>query len=163
MATKIPLTAITSSNLAAIGYDELRQIVAVQFKNADIWHYAGVPASVWYDFQEASSKGSFYAKTIRGHYPGEKMTGSCPKCGDTGWLGEPCADRGCAVYTGPVKHALIWDHPTARAPRQRAAYCGVYAAPTAFAADLAHVTCAACKEVLAEREAIAGEESLHRS
>ena len=91
MAIKIPVTECLSSTLAGIGYDEGRQILAVQFRTADVWHYAGVPLALWYDFREAPSKGSFYAKTIRGHYPGEKMTGSCPKCGDTGWLGEPCA------------------------------------------------------------------------
>lgn len=101
---KIPLEAITSSNLAAIGYDPVRQILAVQFLRGDIYHYAGIGLELALELGAAESKGSFYAKRIRGQFQGELMTGTCPKCGDAhGWAGSTCNDCGCDVYVVPPR------------------------------------------------------------
>jgi hypothetical protein len=95
-AIKIPLEPVVSSNLAAYGYDGPKQILAVEFKGGDIFHYAGVPLEVALAFLQAESKGSFYAQQIRGKYQGQKMTGHCPACGALGWVGDRCEDCGTA-------------------------------------------------------------------
>jgi len=96
---KIDLEPVTSSNLAAYGYDGAKKILAVEFKNGHIYHYADVPPETALGFLNADSKGSFYGKMIRGKFTGQKMTGRCPKCEDApGWIGDVCADCGTATY-----------------------------------------------------------------
>lgn len=99
-AEKIPLEAVVSSNLAAVGYNPAKQILAVQFaKSGIIIHYAPVPPELAADLGAAESKGAFYAKHIRGKIQGERMTMPCPNCNDEGWIGETCSDCGTAQYT----------------------------------------------------------------
>lgn len=99
MVEFIPLIPIASSNLHAVGYDDAAITLAVQFKNGDIFHYRDVPETVWSEMQQAPSKGSFYAKEIRGKFKGEKMTGSCNRCGDgPGYLATACSSCGCGAY-----------------------------------------------------------------
>lgn len=65
----IELKPVTSSNLAAWGYDPEQQLLAVQFKNStDVHHHEGVEPEKVEDMAKAESIGSFYAKSIRGHY-----------------------------------------------------------------------------------------------
>jgi hypothetical protein len=96
---RIPLDPVVSTNLAAIGYDPARKILAVKFRSSGaIYHYAGVSSETAFAFQHAESKGTYFARGIKGLYQGEKMTGPCPACGDTGWIGDKCEDCGCATY-----------------------------------------------------------------
>jgi hypothetical protein len=95
---RIPLEGITSSNLAAFGYDADRKILAIQFKSGAIYHYAGIDLLLANELYGAESRGSFYAKNIRGKFQGERMTGPCANCGDEGWVGDKCTDCGTAVY-----------------------------------------------------------------
>lgn len=97
VAERIPLEDVQSSNLAAIGYNDVKQILAVQFRSGAIFHYAPVSEDLFRAFCQAPSLGTFYAKEIRGKVSGQKMTGTCPKCGAMGWIGETCTDCGCAV------------------------------------------------------------------
>lgn len=95
---KIPLEEVTSSNISAAGYDPTKRIMAVQFKSGLIIHYAEVPLETVTAFYIAESKGKFYSSTIRSKFPAEAMTGPCPACGDTGWIGDKCVDCGTADY-----------------------------------------------------------------
>ena len=52
----------------------------------------------WEAFQEAPSKGSFYAHEIKGQFTAEKVTGTCSSCSDVGMLGQMCEDCGTATY-----------------------------------------------------------------
>ena len=90
--------AVTSSNIAAVGYDADSQTLAVEFKHGHVYHHLGVPASVVDDFDQAESKGRFYAANIKGKFKSEMMTGVCPSCGDTGWIGRECVDCGTRDY-----------------------------------------------------------------
>ncbi len=58
----------TSSNIAAIRYDEDQLLLEVEFLNSTRYHYYEVPAHIALAFDQASSKGSFLASTIKGHY-----------------------------------------------------------------------------------------------
>lgn len=97
---RIGLEAIESSNLAAIGYDERRQIVAVKFKSGAIFNFGSFPPDRMLEFYGAPSRGKWFAEHIKGgKYPGQKMTGDCPQCGAKhGWIGDRCEDCGCGVY-----------------------------------------------------------------
>ncbi len=46
--------------------------LVVTFKNGGRYTYYDVPASVYAEYQEAESKGSFLAKNIRGRYRTQK-------------------------------------------------------------------------------------------
>lgn len=95
----IPQEPVVSSNLAAIGYDLQRQVLAVTFKSGDVWHYASVPSALAEQLFEADSKGKFFSTHIKGKFSAEKMTGPCEKCGDKGPIGATCTDCGCGTYT----------------------------------------------------------------
>jgi hypothetical protein len=98
-ALRIPLEAVVSSNLAAVGYDPVRRILAVEFRSSGaIFHYAGLPDGLYTEFRMAPSLGSFFARNIKGKYQAAKMTGPCPNCGGTGWIGATCEDCGTASY-----------------------------------------------------------------
>ena len=96
----IVLEPVTSTALAAIGYDLEAQQLAVQFPSGHIWHYSNVPLSVWEAFQAVPSKGKFWNAEIKksGQFTAEKVTGVCGRCGDIGLLEQPCSDCGCASY-----------------------------------------------------------------
>lgn len=99
MADKIELEPLESSNLAGAGYNKDKQILALQFKDGAIFHYAPVSLEQATDFYGAESKGRHYSQHIKGKIAGQKMTGTCPKCGDKhGWIGETCSDCGTGVY-----------------------------------------------------------------
>ena len=99
MADTITRTDVDSSTIRSIGYNHTTQILAIGFKSGPVFHYADVPVGVFESFLEAESPGRFYARTIKGTFSGQKMTGPCPSCGDPhGWIGEVCTVCGDAVY-----------------------------------------------------------------
>lgn len=152
MAVKIPLEGIESSTLCAMGYDSTRQILALQFVNKKaIRHYAGVPPGVATAMYCATSKGTFFNREIKGQYQVEPMTGDCPKCGDHGWIGETCADCGCAEYSPaamPVLHFVFHDEPSATSKKLQHAACGAWVSPR----EVARVVAPTCPECLARRD-----------
>ena len=98
-AAKIQMEPVESSNLAALGYDPDKLILAVRFKHGDTYHYGSVTLDVMSEFYTALSKGQYFSLNIKGKFPGQKMTGSCNQCGAKhGWIGETCADCGGGVY-----------------------------------------------------------------
>ncbi len=60
------LTEICSTAIRFIGYDG--HTLAVIFHHGGRYDHPGVPASVYREFMQASSKGSYYARHIRGRY-----------------------------------------------------------------------------------------------
>jgi hypothetical protein len=67
----ITMKTVESSNIEAIGYAD--QTLAVKFKSGDTYHYNKVPVEVFEAFDEAKSKGSFFASTIRKGFAGIKQ------------------------------------------------------------------------------------------
>jgi hypothetical protein len=94
----IPQEPCASSSIKSRGYDLTREVLAITFTNGDVWHYGSIPDHLAEEFFQAESTGRFYAQRIKGKFPAEKMTGPCPKCGDTGLVGLRCTDCGCADY-----------------------------------------------------------------
>lgn len=62
------LNPFTSSNIAAIRYDEEQAMLEVEFSNGSRYHYFDVPTHVAQAFDQAGSKGEFLATSIKGHY-----------------------------------------------------------------------------------------------
>ena len=60
---------VQSSNVATIGYDEPTEEVYVEFYGSGLYVYAGVPRSVFLDFEGAPSKGRFVNEVLKPSYP----------------------------------------------------------------------------------------------
>jgi hypothetical protein len=62
-ATLIP---VDSSAIAAVGYDG--HTLIVEFHSGRIYDHPGVPHSVYVEFMNAPSPGTYYNRYIRGRY-----------------------------------------------------------------------------------------------
>jgi hypothetical protein len=56
---------VTSSNLAAVGYDPDTETLEVEFKNGSVYTYSAVPADVYNELMEADSIGRAFAALIK--------------------------------------------------------------------------------------------------
>jgi hypothetical protein len=63
--------SVQSTNITAIGYDADAKKLGVKFSSGKKWHYSDVPQSRFDDLMAADSKGSYFAREIKGKYPGE--------------------------------------------------------------------------------------------
>ncbi|GGF86441.1 KTSC domain-containing protein [Paenibacillus aceti] len=64
------LIPVASSNVAAVGYDESKQVFYIQFKSSQkVYEHHQVPKEVYNDLINADSVGSFYARNIKKQYP----------------------------------------------------------------------------------------------
>lgn len=61
---------IGSSNLDAVYYDAKTNQLFVEFRNGSIAGYSNVPQNLYNSLYASSSRGSFYNKHIKGHFPG---------------------------------------------------------------------------------------------
>ena len=60
---------VTSTNLVAVGFDPGSNTLEVEFHNARIYRYRGVPQAVFESLKEAESKGRYFNSKIRSQYP----------------------------------------------------------------------------------------------
>lgn len=65
--------AVSSSNVAEIGYDKDTNTLGVRFKNNSEYHYPNVPIAVFTEFQQADSKGRFMNDNIKYTYSYRKI------------------------------------------------------------------------------------------
>lgn len=59
---------VSSSAIAAIGYDPRGGHMRIQFRFGRTYDFCGVPLSVYEAFMAASSKGRYYDQHIRDRY-----------------------------------------------------------------------------------------------
>jgi hypothetical protein len=64
---------VSSSSIAAIGYDPRKGVLEVEFVHGRLYRYRGVEADVHRDFRTAASKGTFFNAHIRDAYPCERL------------------------------------------------------------------------------------------
>jgi hypothetical protein len=57
--------AISSSELASIGYDPISLVLEVEFKNGRIYEYHGVPGNVNSGLMNAASHGRYFNQYVR--------------------------------------------------------------------------------------------------
>jgi hypothetical protein len=66
----------SSEALAAAEYDAVRGILRVEFRDQSIYAYTGVPAPLYKDLLNASSKGAYFNRAIRGRFPHARVASS---------------------------------------------------------------------------------------
>jgi hypothetical protein len=64
---------VSSSNIAAVGYDAEGQTVYVQFLNGTTYAYKGVPEHEFENLRTASSVGSYLNRNYKNIYPYERV------------------------------------------------------------------------------------------
>ena len=64
---------VHSSTIAAIGYDEERAILEIEFVAGTVYRFLGVSMDVFDTFRRARSLGRFFNEHIKDAYPWEKM------------------------------------------------------------------------------------------
>jgi KTSC domain len=62
------IKSVESATLAAIGYDDAREILQLEFRSRAVYRYFGVPSSVYEALVTAPSKGRYFNGAIRGHF-----------------------------------------------------------------------------------------------
>lgn len=67
------MAPIRSSSVAAVGYDEARQELWLEFVDGDTYVYALVPPSVHRALVAAESVGRFVNQTVKPTYPYRRM------------------------------------------------------------------------------------------
>jgi hypothetical protein len=60
--------AVSSTNIAGIGYDKETQTLEVEFLKGGVYQYFDVPQAVYEGFVIADSKGKYLATQIKGNY-----------------------------------------------------------------------------------------------
>jgi hypothetical protein len=63
------VATVESTTLAAVGYDEARRALQLEFCSRAVYLYFDVPAAVYQALLDASSKGKYFNGSIRGRYP----------------------------------------------------------------------------------------------
>lgn len=66
--------SVKSSNIKAVGYDPKSKTLEVEFNSGSTYQYFEVPASIYNDFMDASSLGSFFAESIKNKFNYEKVS-----------------------------------------------------------------------------------------
>jgi hypothetical protein len=60
--------SVESTTLLSIAYDSRQRLLELEFANASVYHYLGVPAALHTELLAAPSKGRFFNRCIRGHF-----------------------------------------------------------------------------------------------
>ena len=61
--------AVQSTTLASIAYDAPGQRLWLEFRSRAVYCYFGVPPAVYQALIAATSKGAYFNRSIRGHFP----------------------------------------------------------------------------------------------
>lgn len=67
------MTPVSSSNIAAVGYDEGSQTLQIQFINGTSYQYFDVPEQIFIELRDAGSIGAYLASNIKGVYRFSKV------------------------------------------------------------------------------------------
>ena len=62
------ITAVESTTLSTVTYDDTRDLLQLEFRSGAIYQYFAVPAAVHADLLRAPSKGSYFNRIIRGRF-----------------------------------------------------------------------------------------------
>ncbi|MCE0802404.1 KTSC domain-containing protein [Buttiauxella sp. S04-F03] len=65
--------AVSSSNLASVGYDNTALTLEVEFNNGGVYQYYNITEDVYTDLMNAGSIGSYFSNNIRNVYPTQKV------------------------------------------------------------------------------------------
>ncbi len=62
------MISVSSSNIAAVGYNEADQVLRVQFNNGRTYEYDGVPVDVYDALMVADSVGKEFNATVKNQF-----------------------------------------------------------------------------------------------
>jgi hypothetical protein len=62
------VTAVESTALATVAYDDARKLLQLEFRSRAIYRYSGVPPAVHAALLCAPSQGSYFNRVIRGRF-----------------------------------------------------------------------------------------------
>ena len=63
------ITAVESTTLVTVSYDDARELLQLEFCSRAVYQYFSVPAAVHQSLLDASSRGRYFNQAIRGHFP----------------------------------------------------------------------------------------------
>ena len=63
------ITAVESTTLVTVSYDDAGELLRLEFCSRAVYEYSKVPAAVHQSLLDASSKGGYFNQAIRGHFP----------------------------------------------------------------------------------------------
>ena len=63
------VTAVESTTLASVAYDDVRELLQLEFRSRAVYQYFGVPAAVHAALLRAPSHGRYFNRVIRGRFP----------------------------------------------------------------------------------------------
>ena len=66
-------SSFSSSNISSIRYEDEQSILEVTFLNGGVYQYFDVPIHIIADFKQASSKGEYLAREIKGRFRYSKV------------------------------------------------------------------------------------------
>lgn len=64
---------VSSTVLAAVGYDEPSRTLEIRFHNGSLYRYRDVPPDVVLGLLQSESLGHYFTTTIRDAYPTERL------------------------------------------------------------------------------------------
>lgn len=67
---------VNSTLLASVSYEAGAAVLQVEFRDASVYCYFGVPSDVYAELLAASSKGVYFNRRIRGCFPHAHLTRS---------------------------------------------------------------------------------------
>jgi hypothetical protein len=62
-------TVVESTTLATVAYDDVRELLRLEFRSRAIYQYSGVPPAVHQALLQAPSLGVYFNRVIRGRFP----------------------------------------------------------------------------------------------
>jgi hypothetical protein len=74
MVATIPRVDLTSTSLAAATYDDHHRQLQLDFLDGSQYVFFGVPVELYRHLLCSTSKGSFFNRYIRGHFPYAKLS-----------------------------------------------------------------------------------------
>jgi hypothetical protein len=63
------VTAVQSTTLARVAYDDARELLELEFCSRAVYQYFRVPATAYAALLRAPSKGVYFNRVIRGRFP----------------------------------------------------------------------------------------------
>jgi hypothetical protein len=69
----MPVTALESTTLAGVAYDNSTEVLRLEFRSRAIYCYFGVPHRIYRELLEAESKGSYFNRNVRGRFPFQRL------------------------------------------------------------------------------------------
>ena len=79
------IAAVESTTLVTVSYDDTRELLQLEFCSRAVYEYFHVPAVVHQALLDASSKGRYFNRAIRGRFPYSLISdgGKAPRCTET--------------------------------------------------------------------------------